>query len=108
MLLDQNHDFLEVNCTQAQVPSLLIRSDPQSSFHPHFKYFVFSLPSPKLKFFRGSSCQTPGPPSKKKCGLDFDSPFSVSNEEVDRLRKSNGLEDHSLKDPLESDLNDLF
>ena len=48
------------------------------------------------------------PPSKKKRDSDFDSPFSVSSVEDDHLGKLNELEDLSLKDPLETDLNDLF
>ena len=60
-----------------------------------------------MKIFRGSPFQTLDPP-KKKCGLDFDSPFSVSSVEDDHLGKLNELKDHSLKDPLETNLNDLF
>ena len=57
---------------------------------------------------RGSPCQTPGPPFIKNCDSDFDSSFSVSSVEDDCLWKLHELEDHSLKDPSETDLNGLF
>ena len=69
---------------------------------------MFSLPSSKVKFFRDSPCQTPGPPSNKKRDSDLYPPFSVSNKEDDHLGKLNELKDHSLKNPLETNLNDLF
>lgn len=55
------------------------------SIHPHFNYFVFSLPNSKVKFFRGSPSQTPISISKEKCVSDFGSPFSVSSKEANYL-----------------------
>ena len=93
-LLDQNPDST--------------RSDPQRSCQPHFKYSVFSLTFLESKSFERLPFQTLGPPYKNNCDSYFDSSCSVNNVEDDHLGKLNELEDHSLNDPLEIDLNDLF
>ena len=46
--------------------------------------------------------------SEKKLVSNFDSPFSVSNEEDDHLIRLDAKEDQWLKDPIETDLNSLF
>ena len=107
LILNRNPYSLVVNCTRILASSLSIGSAPQRSSFPHFKYSIFSLPSSKVKFFRGSPCQTSGLPSLRKCDSDFDSSFSVSSVEDDHLGKLNELEDLSLKDPLGIDLNRL-
>ena len=108
LVIVHNPNSLEVNCTRIQVPSLSTGSVPQRSCHPQFKYSVFYLPSSKVKVFRGFPCQTPDSPSKKKCDSNFESPFIMSSVEDDHLGKLDELGDHSLKEPLETNLNDLF
>ena len=66
------------------------------------------MPNSKVKFLRGSPSKTPLNQSNKKGERLFDSPFSISSEELEHLDRSTDLESKEHFEPLEIDFNVLF
>lgn len=58
LISEQNPGVLEVNCAKNQAPTQANRSDSQPPSHQLFEHSLISLPNSKVKFFRGTPCQT--------------------------------------------------
>lgn len=100
--------MLEVSCTQILALTRPTNSVDHDSHPMQFKYSEFYLPNSKEIFFRRSPTKTPFNPSRKKGESSFNSPFSVSSEELEFSAKSSELERQKHFEPLETDLNALF
>ena len=100
LFVDAIPNLLEVSCTRIQAPACTSKS---FSHHPNstqFKYFEFSLPNSKVEFVKGASSKTPLNQSNKKGEPFFDSPFSVSSEELVHLDRSTELESQKRFKPF--------